>query len=285
MFMKENLTIMVSTDLAQKLERLRTTLQSYGSALIAYSGGVDSTFLLKVAVEALGRDKVLGVTARSESLTTRAFQLACDIAREHNLPQEVIEYSELDIEGYADNPVNRCYFCKSELFHRMRELADARGLAAVVEGSNADDVGDFRPGMKAAAELGMKSPLREVGLTKDEIRTLAREMGLPNWDRPSEACLASRFPYGEQITHEKLNQVGEAEGYIRGLGLRQVRVRHHGKVARIEVLPDDMPRLLDPATRQAIIAHFKQLGFHYITLDLQGYRTGSMNEMLRQPKT
>lgn len=271
---------MVSNDLAQKLKQLRNTLRSYGSALVAYSGGVDSTFLLKVATETLGRDKVLGVTARSESLTERAFDLACRIAREQDLPHEIIEYSELEIEGYANNPINRCYFCKSELFHRMRELADRRGLVVVVEGSNADDVGDFRPGMRAAAELGMRSPLRDVGLTKDEIRTLSREMGLPNWDRPSEACLASRFPYGERITHEKLNQVGEAENYIRGLGLRQVRVRHHGKVARIEVLPDDMARLLEPATRQALLVHFKKLGFHYITLDLQGYRTGSMNEPL-----
>jgi len=271
---------MVSGDLAQKLERLRETFRGYGSALVAYSGGVDSTFLLKVAVESLGRDKVLGVTARSESLTDRAFEAACQIARQLNLPQEIIEYSELGIEGYADNPINRCYVCKSELFHRMRELADQRGLAVVVEGSNADDVGDFRPGMKAAAELGMKSPLRELGFTKNEIRTLGREMGLPNWDRPSEACLASRFPYGERITHEKLSQVGEAENYIRDLGVRQVRVRHHGKVARIEVLADDMARLLEPATRQALVERFKKLGFHYVTLDLQGYRTGSMNEPL-----
>ena len=271
---------MVSNDLAQKLERLRETFRSYGSALVAYSGGVDSTFLLKVAVDALGRDKVLGVTARSESLTDRAFEIACRIARQLDLPQEIIEYSELGIEGYADNPVNRCYVCKSELFQRMRSLADRRGLAVVVEGSNADDVGDFRPGMRAAADLGMKSPLRELGFTKNEIRTLAREMGLPNWDRPSEACLASRFPYGEQITESKLNQVAEAENYIRNLGVRQVRVRHHGKVARIEVLPDDMARLLDPTTREALVTRFKQIGFLYVTLDLQGYRTGSMNEPL-----
>jgi len=269
---------MVSNDLKEKLERLREAFRNYGSALVAYSGGVDSTFLLKVAVETLGRDKVLGVTARSESLTSRAFELACQIAREQNLPQEVVTYSELEIEGYADNPLNRCYFCKSELFHRMRELADARGLAVVAEGSNADDVGDFRPGMRAAAELGMKSPLRELGFRKEEIRALSLEMGLPNWDRPSEACLASRFPYGERITHEKLGQVEQAESIVRELGCRQVRVRHHGKVARIEVLPDDMARLLDPAARQNLVAQFKKIGFHYVTLDLQGYRTGSMNE-------
>jgi len=272
---------MVLNDLAKKFERLRETVRGYGSALVAYSGGVDSTFLLKVAVEALGRDKVVGVTARSESLTERSFNLACEIARTLDLPQEIIEYSELSIEGYADNPVNRCYYCKSELFQRLKDLAQERGLAVVLEGSNADDVGDFRPGMRASAELGMKSPLREVGLTKNEIRTLAREMGLPNWDRPSEACLASRFPYGELITQEKLTQVGDAENYIRDLGARQVRVRCHGKVARIEVLPDDMLRLLDPAIREGLVAHLKKLGFDYVTLDLQGYRTGSMNEPLK----
>jgi len=271
---------MVSDELAQKLERLREAFRGYGSALVAYSGGVDSTFLLKVGVETLGHDKVLGVTARSESLTDRAFEIACEIARRLDLPQVIIEYSELSIGGYADNPINRCYYCKSELFHRMKEVAEKHGLAVVVEGSNADDVGDFRPGMRASAELGMKSPLKELGFTKNEIRTLGREMGLPNWDRPSEACLASRFPYGERITEEKLRQVGEAENYIRSLGARQVRVRHHGKVARIEVLPDDMPRLFDPAARQALVEHFKKIGFHYVTLDLQGYRTGSMNEPL-----
>ncbi|MBM3334974.1 ATP-dependent sacrificial sulfur transferase LarE [Candidatus Sumerlaeota bacterium] len=271
---------MASNDLVKKSERLRETVRSYGSALVAYSGGVDSTFLLKVAVETLGRDKVVGVTARSESLTERSFNLACEVARTLDLPQEIIEYSELAIEGYADNPVYRCYYCKSDLFGRLKALAQERGLAAVLEGSNADDVGDFRPGMRASAELGMKSPLREVGLTKNEIRTLAREMGLPNWDRPSEACLASRFPYGELITHEKLSQVGEAENYIRDLGVRQVRVRHHGKVARIEVLPDDMPRLLDAGVREGLVAQLKNLGFDYVSLDLQGYRTGSMNEPL-----
>lgn len=271
---------MVTTELSQKLDRLRKTLRGYGSALVAYSGGVDSTFLLKVAVDALGRDKVLGITARSESLTDRAFRIACDIAREHDLPQETIEYSELAVEGYADNPVNRCYHCKGALFSQLKDFARERGLNEVVEGSNADDVGDFRPGMRASADLGIKSPLRELGITKAEIRALAQDFGLPNWDRPSEACLASRFPYGHQITEEKLRQVAAGEEYLRDLGLRQVRVRHHETVARIEVLPEDMARLIEPAAREALFNRFKEIGFQYVALDLRGYRTGSMNEVL-----
>jgi uncharacterized protein len=268
--------------MAEKLERLREEFRSYGSALVAYSGGVDSTFLLKVAVDALGRDKVVGITARSESLTDRAFQIAADVAARFDLPQEIIEYSELGVPGYADNPVNRCYLCKGELFQRLKEYAAARGFNVVVEGSNADDVGDYRPGMRASRELGIKSPLRELGITKAEIRAMAKEMGLPNWDRPSEACLASRFPYGQRINEEKMRQVAEGEGWLRDQGFRQVRVRHHEQIARIEVLPDEMDRLLAPEMRRATVEKFKQIGFLYVTLDLAGYRTGSMNETLSE---
>jgi len=271
---------MLSTELAGKLQRLREAFRAYGSALVAYSGGVDSTFLLKVAVDTLGRDKVLGVTARSESLTDRAFQIAADIARQFDLPQEVIYYSELGVPGYAENPINRCYLCKGELFQRLKELAAERGFHVVVEGSNADDVGDYRPGMRASAELGIKSPLRELGIAKAEIRAIAQELGLPNWDRPSEACLASRFPYGNRITEEKMRQVAEAEGFLRDLGFKQVRVRHHEKIARIELLPDELPRLLEAGRREAVVSHFRALGFLYVTVDLAGYRTGSMNEPL-----
>lgn len=273
---------MSSGVMAEKLERLREEFRSYGSALVAYSGGVDSTFLLKVAVDALGRDKVVGITARSESLTDRAFQIAADVAARFDLPQEIIEYSELGVPGYADNPVNRCYLCKGELFQRLKEYAAARGFNVVVEGSNADDVGDYRPGMRASRELGIKSPLRELGITKAEIRAMAKEMGLPNWDRPSEACLASRFPYGQRINEEKMRQVAEGEGWLRDQGFRQVRVRHHEQIARIEVLPDEMDRLLAPEMRRATVEKFKQIGFLYVTLDLAGYRTGSMNETLSE---
>jgi uncharacterized protein len=247
---------------------------------VAYSGGVDSTLMLKIAVDTLGREKVVGVTARSESLTDRAYRIACDIAREYDLPIETIEHSELAVEGYAENSPNRCYHCKAALFSHLKEEAEKRGLAVVVEGSNADDVGDYRPGMRASADLGIKSPLREFGVTKDEIRALAKQLGLPNWDRPSEACLASRFPYGQKITQEKLDKVAAAEGYLRDMGLKQVRVRHHETIARVEVLPEDMARLLEPGVREDLVEKIKALGFLYVALDMAGYRTGSMNEAL-----
>jgi uncharacterized protein len=249
---------------------------------VAYSGGVDSTFLLKVALETLGRDKVLGLTVQHDTLTASDIQIAREVAEEHDFPHEIITYSELGIESFAQNPPERCYICKHALFGLILEEAERRGLQAVLEASNADDAGDYRPGMRATAELGVKTPLREAGLTKAEIRLLARGKGLPNWNRPSEACLATRFPYGETLTREKLARVAEAEDCLHELGLQQVRVRHHGDVARIEVLPEDIHRLTDPSTREGLLERFSELGFKYVALDLRGYRTGSMNESLTE---
>jgi len=268
-----------SNTLEPKLRKLRDILSGYGSILVAYSGGVDSTLLLKVAVDTLGRDNVLGVTERSQLETERSFRIACDVARKLDLPLEVINTPGLE-EKVAANPADRCYYCKKALFSHLKAIAASRGLAQVAEGSNTDDEGDFRPGLRAIAELDIRSPLREAGLAKRDIRALARALGLPNWDRPSEACLASRFPYGERITPEKLRQVAEAEDFLHELGVRQVRVRHHGPIARIEVAPEDMARLLEPERRETLVARFREIGFLYTTLDLQGYRTGSMNETL-----
>ena len=262
-----------------KLERLRERLRVIGSAAVAFSSGVDSTFLLRVAHEELG-ERVVAVTARSHSFPKRELDEATAFCRAEGVRHEVIDSEELDIPGFAENPPDRCYHCKKELFGRLLAFARENGLAAVLEGSNIDDDGDYRPGRRAIRELGIVSPLHEAGLTKAEIRALSREMGLPTSDKPSFACLASRFPYGERITASGLERVEKAEQWLldAGLDLTQLRVRSHGDLARIEVPPGDIPRL---ASRVAeIAAAFKDLGFAYVTLDLFGYRTGSMNEVL-----
>ena len=264
---------------ALKLERLRAALRKLGSAAVALSSGVDSTFLLRVAHEELG-ENVVAVTARSHSFPKRELDEAAAFCAREGVRHEIIDSEELDIPGFAENPPDRCYHCKKAIFGKLVAFAQANGLAAVLEGSNMDDDGDYRPGRRAIMELGVASPLHDAGLTKAEIRALSKRMGLPTADKPSFACLASRFPYGERITAAGLERVERAEQWLMdaGLGLAQLRVRSHGDMARIEVPPADIPRLA--ARAEEIAAALKSFGFAYVALDLQGYRTGSLNETL-----
>ena len=265
--------------LEAKLELLTELLTQYQSCVIAFSGGVDSSLLYKVAVDVLG-DRVLAVTADSETYPSHELEQARELALKLNANFEVIKTEELANPVFAQNPPNRCYYCKQELFGKLLAIAKAKGYAYVLDGANADDTADFRPGMQAARELGVKSPLKEAGLTKEDIRTLARQMGLANWDKPSFACLSSRFPYGHHITPRKLDQVAGAEVMLHNLGFRQFRVRHHGDIARIEVDLADLSRLVEESLRQKVVNGLKQLGFPYVTVDLAGFRSGSMNEVL-----
>lgn len=268
------------SDPQEKLNTLRSIFQQMGSVLVAYSGGVDSAFVLAVATETLGPERVLGVTGVSESLAPYERNEAAEIAQQVGARHRELKTDELSDENYLSNPANRCYFCKSELFTKLLPLAQAEGLAVVVDGSNADDVGDYRPGMQAGHERGVRSPLQEAGLTKPEIRFLAQARGLRIWDKPAAPCLSSRIPYGQRVTPEKLRQIGEAELYLRGLQLRNVRVRHHDSVARIEVPRADMPRLLEDGVADGIVQKLKSLGFRHVTLDLQGFRSGGLNDAL-----
>ena len=263
----------------EKFKRLRERVRGIGSAVVAFSSGVDSTFLLRVAHEELGA-RVVAATIRSHTFPQRELDEAAAFCRAEGVRHVIIDSKELDIPGFAENPPDRCYHCKRELFGKLLAFARENGLAAVLEGSNIDDDGDYRPGRRAIRELGIVSPLHEAGFTKDEIRALSREMGLPTSDKPSFACLASRFPYGERITAAALERVEKAEQWLldAGFDLTQLRVRSHGDLARIEVPSDDIPRLAVRATE--IAAAFKDFGFAYVTLDLRGYRTGSMNEVL-----
>ena len=241
---------------------------------------MDSTFLLKAALEALGRDNVIAVTASSCSFPERELKEAKEFCEKNGVRQIICKSEELDIDGFRQNPKNRCYLCKHELFEKIWEIARQNGMNAVAEGSNMDDNGDYRPGLIAVKELGVSSPLRQAELYKEEIRELSREMGLPTWDKQSFACLSSRFVYGETISEKKLGMVDKAEQLLLDMGFHQVRVRIHGNIARIEVLPDEITKIVEEGNRTKIANQLKAYGFDYVTLDLLGYRTGSMNETL-----
>lgn len=269
---------------AAKVERLRALLGSVDSALVAFSGGVDSSFLLHEAAGVLGA-RCVALTTVSPTTPPDDKDDAVRLAAALGVTHVVRDTDELAVPGYAANPVNRCYFCKDNLFVICAEEARARGLAVVLDGANVDDLADHRPGLAAAAEQGVRHPLVEAGLTKDDIRAASRAAGLATWDRPASPCLSSRFPYGTAITHEALARVAAAERVLRDLGLRDLRVRHHDTLARIEVPAEAMPLLLEPAVRERVTSELRRLGYAWVTLDLVGFRSGSLNEVLRTRPT
>ena len=268
-------------DINEKFEKLKNYLSSLESVVVAFSSGVDSTFLLKTAHDVLG-DKVIAVTAESCSFPKRELNEAKLFCQKEGIKHIVVESEELEIDGFCKNPVNRCYLCKKDLFEKITEIAKENNIKNIVEGSNIDDNGDYRPGLQAVSELNIKSPLRYAELNKNEIRELSKKLELNTWDKQSFACLSSRFVYGEEITKEKLSMVDKAEQLLLDLGFHQLRVRIHGTIARIEVLPDEFPKLIEEKNRLKIVTEFEKYGFTYISMDLKGYRTGSMNETLKK---
>jgi len=277
---KKLVTVIMENKLQDKYASLVKAIQAMGRVCVAYSGGVDSALLLKVCADTLGSEQVLAITAISASYPEADKATAAAIACRLGVPHILLETEETSDAEFIRNSPDRCYHCKRHFLMKLLDIARARGFACVCDGSNADDELDYRPGKRASAEFGVLSPLADAGLGKDEVRALSRELGLAGWDRPASPCLASRIPYGSPITHEKLRAVAQAEDFLRTLGFGIVRVRHHGNLARIEVSKEDIPRLIDESTAAAIVRHLKGLGFTWVCADLEGYRTGSLNEAL-----